>query len=317
MSDFETLRDYNRFTPNFKKSLVREVLPEYFQTSYPNLISFLEGYYEHLDSDENFGGMTNELLTIRDVEDTSLSRINFLLNEVALGVGQSQFIFPREALKNFGNFFRVKGSLYSAEGFFRAFFNENQVEITYPKDRLMRVGNTPIGPEEDFLLQDGRIFQIFSVLIKSPLSLSDWEILYRNFVHPAGFFLGAEVTLVAEGEVVVGTAESIFDPNSNKTIIITDAAFAMLGQHEPSHYYTMTPGISPGATYGRMHPLRTIKFFDSIGQNNMQFLATMYSDIEELGGYTQTFDDSDSAGSAIRFDNTFDTFDQRQYQHKT
>ena len=45
---FETTKDYFRIAPNFRKSLVQEVLPEYFQEQYPSLISFLEGYYEFL-----------------------------------------------------------------------------------------------------------------------------------------------------------------------------------------------------------------------------------------------------------------------------
>lgn len=313
MSDFETTKDYERFAPNLRKSVVREVLPEYFQTSYPNLISFLEGYYEHLDSDENFGGITNEILTIRDVEDATLKRIDFVLDEIALGVSHTQFTFPREALRNFGNFFRVKGSLYSANGFFRAFFNENQVEIIYPKNSLLRVGDQrqgKIGPEDALVLTDGRIYQIFSVLIKSPLSLVDWEILYRNFVHPAGFFLAAEVELVTEGQVTVTTAESLFDPNANKSIIASSASFNLLGEREA--FIVIKDDQDADSADQAMDPFRTAAFFGTT--NTMQYLADRYSDLDELGGYTQTFDDSDSDGSAIRFDATYETFDRRQYQ---
>ena len=59
---FETQKDYFRFAPNFKTSLVKQVLPEHFAEDYPAHISFLEGYYEFLDSDDNFGGAINELL---------------------------------------------------------------------------------------------------------------------------------------------------------------------------------------------------------------------------------------------------------------
>ena len=55
----ETLKDFNRLSLNYRKSLVQEVLPEYFQTDYPDLITFLEGYYEYLDSDEQWGGIIN------------------------------------------------------------------------------------------------------------------------------------------------------------------------------------------------------------------------------------------------------------------
>ena len=111
---FETQKDYFRLAPNFKTSLVKQVLPEHFAEDYPALVSFLEGYYEFLDSDDNFGGAINELLTIRDVQDATLKNLDFVFDEIALGISSGQFLFPREALLNFGNFFRACciGNLY-------------------------------------------------------------------------------------------------------------------------------------------------------------------------------------------------------------
>ena len=314
MANFETLKDYDRLASNYKLSVVRQVLPEYFSTSYPNLVTFLEAYYEHLDSDENFGGIVNEILTIRDVEDVTLKRLDFVLDEIALGVSHTQFTFPREALKNFGNFFRVKGSLYSAEGFFRAFFNENNVEIIYPKNSLLRVGDPTqgkIGPEDALILQDGRIHQIFSVLIKSPLSLNDWEILYRNFVHPSGFFLGAEVEVITEGQVTVLTGESITDPDPRIKVIET-ASFGMSGDREVS--LLLPDDQDADSAQQRYNPYRTTNFFGGRGIS-LLFLAKIYSNLDELAGYGISFDDAGTAlGSGITFDNTFDTFDQREFK---
>ena len=313
MATFETLRDYDRLASSYKLSVVRQVLPEYFSTSYPNLVTFLESYYEHLDSDENFGGIINEILTIRDVEDVTLKRLDFVLDEIALGVSQTQFTFPREALRNFGNFFRVKGSLYSAEGFFRAFFDENNVEIIYPKNSLIRVGDPTqgkIGPEDALILQDGRIHQIFSVLIKSPLSLNDWEILYRNFVHPSGFFLGAEVEVI-EGQVSVITAESITDPDP-RVKIVEQASFNMSGEREVS--LLLPDDQDADSAEQRYNPYRTTNFFGGRGVSLLT-LAKIYSNLDELAGYGISFDDAGTAlGSGITFDNTFDTFDQREFK---
>jgi hypothetical protein len=314
MATFETLKDYDRLASSYKVSLVRQVLPEYFTTSYPNLVTFLEAYYEHLDSDENFGGIVNEILTIRDVEDVTLKRLDFVLDEIALGVSHTQFTFPREALRNFGNFFRVKGSLYSAEGFFRAFFGVTNVEITYPKNSLLRVGDLTqgkIGPEDAFVLQDGRIFQIFSVLIKSPLSLNDWEILYRNFVHPSGFFLGAEVEVITEGQVTIITAESITDPDP-RIKVIEAASFNMSGDREVS--ILVADDQDADSAQQRYNPYRTTNFFGGRGVS-LLFLAKIYSNLDELAGYGISFDDAGTAlGSGITFDNTFDTFDQREFK---
>ena len=314
MSTFETQRDYLRLEPNFRKSLVQEALPEYFQESYPNLVAFLEGYYEWLDSDENVGGAINELRTVRDLQDTTLQRLDFVFDELALGISYSQFTFPREALRNFGNFFRVKGSLYSSEGFFRAFFNED-IEVIYPKKRLLRVGLNPIGPESAYVMTDGRLYQIFSVLIKSPITLSTWEQLYRRFVHPTGFYLGAQTVIEGQGQITIGTAESIYDPFSNRTKVYGNAT-VVFGQPEADTSIlipddTGNPDIAPQ----RMDPNRTINYYGA--SHPISYFETWYSNLDEWGGYAKagiTMDDSANAtGSVVSFDNTYSTMDARQF----
>ena len=42
-------------------------------------------------------------------------------------------------------------------------------------------------------IQDDKKYQIFSILLKTGMSLSDYEALYKKLVHPAGFYLAAEV----------------------------------------------------------------------------------------------------------------------------
>lgn len=305
----ETQKDYFRLAPNFKTSLVKQVLPEHFTDSYPSLVAFLEGYYEFLDSDDNFGGAINELLTIRDVQDATLKNLDFIFDEVALGVAGGQFLYPREALINFGNFFRVKGSLYSAEGFFRAFFNED-VEIIYPKERLLIVGESHIGAEADALLQDGKIYQIFSVLIRSPISFVTWEELYRNFVHPSGFHLAAEVVLEGIGEVPITTAESIYDPFKNTTKVYGTAEVTYGTPLASASLLIPDDGDADSASQ-RMNPYVKMSQYSAF---TLDSIASMYSSIDEWGGYVLTFDEADSTGSAVRFDHTLKTFDHRQFQ---
>ena len=130
-----TLTDYGRLDVTFHRNMVKEVLPEHFTTDYPNLITFLESYYEFLDSDDNFGALIQDLYTIRDVEASSLQHLDNMFRELGHGMSQSFFNSPREVIRNFARFFRVKGSRYSAEGFFRAFFGED-VEISFPKNDI-------------------------------------------------------------------------------------------------------------------------------------------------------------------------------------
>jgi len=310
---YETEKDYFRLAPNFKTSLVKQVLPEYFAETYPSLVSFLEGYYEFLDSDDNFGGAVNELLTIRDTQDATLKNIDLIFDEIALGISSGQFLFPREALLNFGNFFRVKGSLYSADGFFRAFFNEN-VEIIYPKNRLMRIGDTSkqghIGAEADNLLQDGKIYQIFSILIRSPIALVTWQTMYRNFVHPAGFHLAAETVLEGIGKLDILTAESFTDPFANSTRVFATAQVT-LGQPFASTSILIPDDGDADSASQRIDPLSLGSLYSSY---SMDSIGSWYSNMGEWMGYDLRMDDADSGGAALRMDHTLKTFDHQQYQ---
>jgi hypothetical protein len=343
----QTLRDFGRLGTNFRKSIVDEVLPEHFRDEYPSLITFLDAYYEHLDSADNFGGIIEELQTIRDVEDTKLEYLNLMFDEIALGVSQSSFTFPREALRNFGNFFRVKGSQYSVDGFFRAFFNE-KVEVIHPKDTLFRVGSSTIGIEDAFKLQDGALNQILSIFIKSPIPLNDWETLYRNFVHPSGFYLGAAVVLEGLPQVTITTVESVVDLRSHITNVYGNATLGLSGEGEvigalgypadlaPSYdgadsdqindnaLLYAARGYYPSGYVGdpyvfamrdRFSVYRNINDYQNM---TITQLKKHYDNLYEWAGFYQSFDDyADSANaSAIRFSSTLDTYSASVYYRK-
>jgi len=207
----KTLSDLNRLPIAMKRSLVGNVLPEYWSSDYPNLIAFLEAYYDFLDSDENFGNLIEDLYTIRDIEAATLNQIDLMFKEIGMGVAHTQFTSPREVIRNFGRFFRVKGTEYSAENFFRAFFNED-AWLEYPKQNLFTVGESTLGIDGLDVLQDGKLNQILSVLVKSPVSIATWGNLYRKHVHPAGFYLGAEVLIT-----------TLFDVGATAPIVVLDS----------------------------------------------------------------------------------------------
>ena len=185
--------DYNRTNLNLRSYSIKEVLPQYYAAAYPNLITFLEGYYDYMDSDGTIDAL-QDLYTLYDLEATDLKYIEQIFASIADGANSTYFGEPREVLRNFANFYRVKGTRYSAEGFFRAFYGLD-VEIEYPKNNLFIVSESQIGTESLRYIQNGALYQIFSVLIKSSIPLSTWRELYKKFVHPAGFFLGGEVVL--------------------------------------------------------------------------------------------------------------------------
>lgn len=348
----QTLRTFNRFDTNLRKSLVKEVLPEHFSADYPSLIEFLEAYYEHLDSADNFGGIIEELQTVRDIEDAKLQYLDNMFYGVGLGVSQGRFTLPREAIRNFGNFFRVKGSEYSVAGFFRAFFGED-VEIIYPKAQLFTIGQSQLGPQYAYKLQNGRLYQVFSLLFKVAIPLSDWEALYRKYVHPSGFYLAAAVVIEGKGQVEIGTAESIADPRANITNVYAVASLNGVSEGEVVGAVGVAPAINaplfdgrdsdqvnvnaipyitsgyvtPGymSKLGGNHALFRTRDRYSVYRNIQDFqnltiaqVEQYYSNMYEWAGFYQSFDDyADSAGApAIRFSSTLDNFSSRVYFRK-
>lgn len=322
----ETLKDYNRLPVNLRKSSIQEVLPEYFQEDYPNLIAFLEGYYDYLDSDEQWGGIINEIATIRDYEDTELERLDFILDEVGLGVSSKIFEFPREVVRNFGNFFRVKGSEYSGYGFFRSFFNEEDVEIIYPKKDLIYVGQDEIGTEFGKVIHDGKIYQIFSLLVSSPFPIHVWETLWRRYVHPSGYHLAAEVVLLSQVPVGVQTEQSMpeLDPRQK---VHSDAALVfgriegevtgLYADNEDRVGYASGDYVQPGyfgpeendADKARER-LSVYKTPEEYGLSlTIRHTDSNYADVDHWAGFHLTFDDTftkfSSTTSITRFDQTY------------
>ena len=114
--------------------------------------------------------------------------------------------------------------------FFRGFFGE-QATVEYPKDELLYVGGIDatgnqgrIGYEYQNRIQDNAIYQIFSVLIKTGLSVSEWSSLYKRFAHPAGFHYAGLVQLEEDG-IITFNAQGI-NPLESSTgdIVILDEA---------------------------------------------------------------------------------------------
>ena len=246
----KTLIDYDRLEISFHKNLVKEVLPEYFTSDYPNLITFLESYYDFLDSGDNFGALINDLYTIRDIEAASLKQLDNMFREFAMGMSQSFFKNPREILRNFARFYRVKGTKYSSEGFFRGFFNED-VEVVFPKRDIFHLNDSAhvLSAEEEStsVLQDGGAFQILSIMLKVPLAFETYKDLYKKFVHPAGFFLSSEVLMQPQNEDAISALSAIFDSQKgavNFPLLVFDDTISVVASSVPDTTILDTMGAT-------------------------------------------------------------------------
>lgn len=296
------------------KNKVREVLPEHFIAQYPDLITFLEKYYQYLDSDQtiNADQQIKGLFGVRDLHSTSTDNLNRIFKEIGLGLANTTYFQdPVFSARLISIFHRVKGSLYSVEAFFKAFYGID-AEISYPKRNIFIVGESQIGPESLRFIQDGALYQIFSILIKSELPSSVWRELFKEFAQPAGFYLGSEVVIVGVSDNLATIANDmpivILDNNAGTFTYEETATISLAGDIDISEIVASdSSGVfirrSP---YHSMQPYSTV----TIAQ-----LDDMYQSAKDLAiiGPSLFDEDSDTNGSAMDMSNAIQTFDQIKY----
>ena len=292
--DFASKRRFK----NFQVRKVREALPEYFTSEFPKLVSFVEKYYDFLDSADathSFGDDLKQIFATKDIGEMPNELLNSYVNELAANLETGgNFTDTRFALRRLAQFLRLKGSRFSAEEFFRLFFQQ-KAEIVYGKESVFNIGDSAstIGTESLKFIQNNELFQTFGLQVKTPIDVSKWNELYKKFIHPAGFYF--------EGQVVSDT-EALLSLTAPISIPLDSAA-------------TSGPSLSSEALVPLTIPfVQETLLIDSdgtnirIGLNQLvnvyQNLTTVelekfYSSIDELIGVNSfTFDDSDIRDSA-------------------
>ena len=207
--------DKNRRNQELFSATIDGALPSHFAEQYGedsgSLIKLLDLYYQFLDSSgtNSFGSDIHNLFTARDISETNTKGLDQLIGEIGNGLTASAFFQePRLMARLLASFYRAKGTLVSVEGFFRGFFNE-PLEVEYPKDQIFIVGESNIGFEDRKFIQNNELYQIFSILLKTGISTTDYETLYKKFVHPAGWYFQGEVVTTNEINLNVSHLENV------------------------------------------------------------------------------------------------------------
>ena len=195
--------DKKRRNINLRDMQVKNILPEHYGTYYPKFISLLERYYEFQDQ-ESSTELLNHLFATRDVNETDITLLSYIEDELLLGEEYFQGFGKNDselrAAANFSNIlFRSKGTKFAIEWFFRSFYGED-VEVLYTKENIFKIGDvdSQIGPFGLKYLTDDKLYQTFALLVRTGISISKWKEVFKLFAHPAGMYLGGEVLIVDE-----------------------------------------------------------------------------------------------------------------------
>ena len=290
------LQDLNRRPIPLQKSKIKEILPEYFVAEFPTFITFLEKYYEFLDSDgtHSFDTQIQQLFSTRDIDQTPQNLLDTLGKEFSQGVSTvGTFSDPRYSLRRFGDLYRAKGTPVAADQFFRSFFGVEPT-IEYPKENLFTVGYARN--------------QIFSILYKVPLSLSSWSKLYKEFVHPAGYFFSVDVQIEADADLALRSMPAVLeDSASGLTSLVQEGVTAFSPSFE--QFTTLQTDELTGVVF-RNNPEETVETYQDLAIDS---LDAIYDNIRNiLTPNSFKFDDSTDS-TAPDFSLTFETFDQEMF----
>ena len=208
---------------NFKVRKVRESLPEYFTSENPVLVSFLEKYYDFLDSSEGthaFGDDARQIFATKDVREMPADLLDPMTVELSGGLKSADiFNNPRFALTRLAEITKQKGSRFGMEEFFRLFFQQ-KAEVEYGKQSIFKLSDSAsqIGVESLKFIQNDEIFQTFGLLIKTGISVNNYNELYKKYAHPAGFFFAGQVISDAEALNPITAPLAIAD-SADRTVI--------------------------------------------------------------------------------------------------
>ena len=308
----KTLRDNNRRDLNLQRSEVTQVLPEHFIDDYSNIIKLLEAYYEWMERDGNPDQKVRDLYRSRDLTQVDNELLQFIEDEILLGQAYfGGFINKREASKFSNILYRSKGTRYSIQQFFRAFFGTDP-EVIYPKEQIFRVGPlvdfsldstnagggqilsqaSKVGAESQRFLTDDKLYQVLAVLIKSDIPIDSWREVYKLFVHPAGMYLGGQVQIETTNTAISTAMPEITKSVTTSVQAVGAALFDFTNQPVSSVTTLLDSG---GGTY-------RLDAFPLDSDMSISEMNSYPSLVELLSPSKPTMDDNDSDSYAVTLD---------------
>jgi len=121
------------------KTVFDRVIPEFIKDDSTSLFTtFLEYYYEYLDTVGNAGERTYNLLQYRDIDETDLTEFLTYFRKTYIDILPVNYLADSSLLiKNIKSLYGSKGTEKSFKFLFRVLYNQD-VNFYYPKDDLLR-----------------------------------------------------------------------------------------------------------------------------------------------------------------------------------
>ena len=188
---------------------VTSIVPEHIQLERPQLMTFLEAYYDFLQEPDQPGSFLKNLPVHRNLDDTATIFLELLQRELATPIPETIIANKRKLYKNITDIYLSKGAEPSYTALFKLIFND-EIELYFPRVDILKPSDAKYDIASDRWLsddgklsvkkfiQDSRFYQSFSYVIRTGQTIDNWKDVVKKLLHPAGFAFFGEVTIFSQ-----------------------------------------------------------------------------------------------------------------------
>jgi len=120
---------------NIESTGVAQLLPDNVQSNAQNLISFIEKYYEYLNTAHLPSYEISSIVSDKDIDSQSNEYLDSIKALIAVSIPNSSILNKVDLYKTIVKYYNTRGSEESIISFFKLFLNEI-VTVSYPKETL-------------------------------------------------------------------------------------------------------------------------------------------------------------------------------------
>jgi hypothetical protein len=197
-------------------NLVSSQLPDFVRSDYPKFVTFLEKYYEWLETTNSVSYEVDALRNANDIDSSDDYYIEQLKKDLAPYFPQEIVTDKRLFLKLVTQFYKSSGTQESVKFLFRALYDEN-IDIYYPKEDILKASDgkwvLPLALRID--TDDNNIFNIAKTLITGQTSKA--TALVEKVIQSVDRQLGITYT-----EIYVSNVNRLFTTGERITATYVD-----------------------------------------------------------------------------------------------
>jgi hypothetical protein len=178
--------------------LIPSQLPAFIRENpdYDNFVSFVQAYYEWLETEGNVSDRAQNLLNYKDIDRTTNDFIDYFINDFLQYFPQDALISKATAVKFARQLYKSKGTPASYQFLFRVLYNSD-FDVYYKKDSVLRAS-------------DGTWY------VSKSLKLATSDVNFLNINNYRIFGETTKSIAIVENSVLAGNKTEVFISNIEK-----------------------------------------------------------------------------------------------------